>query len=122
MSTRGQKKTETETGKKTETETGKGSRLARGMAQQDGRATHAQQQLRRAKQAARMAYGRSLVVPTSSRSASTEKVPASIADKIKNSPSVKEHYFDLWMRSKCDWGLVEVHEKIVEVESQQENC
>ena len=70
--------------------------------------------IRRAKQAARMAYGRTMELGSGRRMTSTEKIPTTIADKLKAAPHLKEHYFDLWMKSKCNWGLVQLFEKITE--------
>ena len=70
-----------------------------------------------AMRSARMSFSRTLLPSMGLRRSTTEKIPQSIADKIKSDPSLKDHYFHLWMNSKCSWALVEISELIVDKES-----
>ena len=70
-------------------------------------------QRREAQRSARMAFNRTLELGTGNRPVRTDKVP----QEIKARPELKNKYFELWLASKCSWGIVTLTEEIIEKES-----
>ncbi len=75
----------------------------------------AQRECMKQRRSARMAFNRSLE-PCTKRSSRAEKVPSDIILKIKANPALGDSYFELWMNSRQSWGLVELVEKVYELE------
>lgn len=67
------------------------------------------------RRAARMAFQRSMV-PATKRATRAEKIPTEISLKLKANPHLEQHYFDLWCNCHESWGLVELIEKVSEIE------